>query len=109
MLNILVTNLSRRITDDDLRWLFGDCGIVNHVNIWVDQEDKSLRFAIVQMRRSADAKWAIKELDGKRIARRILWVERAPKEFGVLRTLCVEASKKRKMRRPLGCDLPRLA
>jgi RNA recognition motif-containing protein len=105
MMNVVVANLSRRMTDDNLRWLFGDFGIVNHVSIWVDYEDRSLRFAIVQMRHSKDAEFAIKELSGKRIARRFLWVDRAPKEFGALRRLCAEASRKRKTRRLVGLSL----
>lgn len=105
MMNIFVTNLSKRVTEDDLRWLFGEHGIVNGVSIWVDYEDRSLRFAIVQMRHSKDAKWAIKEIDGTRFRGRVLWVERAPGRFGGLRKLCSDASKNRNIHRPSGVSL----
>jgi RNA recognition motif-containing protein len=106
-MNIVVTNLSKRVSDDDLRWLFQQYGRVNSVSIWVNYEDEALRFAIVQMPHR-DAKLAITQLDGKCFSGRRLWVEKASSAFGVLRTLCAEASRKGNMLRPLGCDLPKL-
>lgn len=108
-MNILVTNLSRRIGYDDLEWLFRGCGMVNYVSLWVDTKDKSRRFAIVQMRHPGAARSAIKKLNGRRLGRRVLWVEEAPESFGVLLTLCAEASRgQRNACRPLSSEIPQL-
>jgi hypothetical protein len=104
-MDILVSNLSKRVSDDDLRWWFGECGIVNNINIWVDSDNELLRFAIIEMRHSDDAKWAIEKRNGERFGGRILWVEKAPKHFGILRRLCIKALRRQHARRPLDSDL----
>ncbi len=97
---IFVTNLSRRVDEDELKWLFDDYGFVEEVNIWVDHSNNSTRFAIVEMEDSDSAKEAIKELDGMLTRGRFLWVERAPKAFGTLGSVCSRAFKRPNAIRP---------
>ena len=97
---IFVTNLSKRVDEDELKWLFDDYGIVEEVNIWVGRSNNSTRFAIVEMEDPDDAKKAIKKLDGMLTRGRFLWVEKAPKAFGTLGSVCSLAFKRRNSIRP---------
>jgi RNA recognition motif-containing protein len=96
---VFVTNFSRRLRDDDLKWLFDECGIVEEFDIWVDHQDSSTRFAIVEMSPD-DAKKAIKKLDGKKVKGRFLWVEKAPKVLGMLPDVCHRVFKRPNSIRP---------
>jgi|SRR5580658_6393492 RNA recognition motif-containing protein len=87
---VFVTNLSRRVNAEKLKWLFDDYGSVEDVNIWGDYESSSIRFAIIEMP-PADAKKAIKKLDRTKFFGRRLWIEKAPEAFGALRQVCAEA------------------
>jgi RNA recognition motif-containing protein len=98
-MNLFVTNLARSVTADDLKWLFSRCGPVLEVSIWVDSEDKSLRFAAIQMQSYKHAKRARRELNGERFKERILWVDKAPDEFSILRRACAKASTNPNTRR----------
>jgi RNA recognition motif-containing protein len=100
---VFVTNLSRRVNAEKLKWLFDDYGSVEDVNIWVDYESSSMRFAIIEMP-ADDAKKAIKKLDRTKFFGRRLWIEKAPEVFGVLRQVCAEAPYHRGTYRPLSLD-----
>jgi RNA recognition motif-containing protein len=92
-MNIWVSNLSKRVKEDDLSSAFTSHGRVESVRIWVDRHNKSRRFAIVRMPNHYHAKQAVKMLDGEKFFGRKLWVERASEAFAILPTLCAEASR----------------
>jgi hypothetical protein len=92
-MNIFVTNFSRSVGDEGLEARFGRFGEVEEVEIWVYYAERSIRFAIVKMPHSHEAKRAIKHLDGRKNSKgKRLWVERAPKAFGSLGEICADAA-----------------
>jgi len=81
-MNIYVGNLSYKMTDEDLRKLFGGFGAVSESKIVIDRETgRSKGFGFVEMPNQSEGDEAIKQLDGKEIDGRNIKVNVAkPKE-----------------------------
>ena len=64
-MNIYCGNISYRMTEDDLRELFGEYGSVGDANVIIDRDTgRSKGFGFVEMANDAEANAAIKALDG---------------------------------------------
>ena len=81
-MNIFVGNLAFSSTDHALRQLFEPYGAVDKINVITDQyTGRSRGFAFVEMPDSSAAQAAIKGLQGKELAGRVLNVNEAkPRE-----------------------------
>ena len=81
-MNIYVGNLSRDVTEDDLRQLFEGFGQITSVNIIKDKfTNQSRGFGFVEMATEAQAAEAIKMFNGKELGGRNLVVnESKPQE-----------------------------
>lgn len=68
-MKLLVRNLSRSTTEQEIRILFSAHGSVNECTLVLDQETgKSKGFAFVEMPNEAEAKKALSSLHEQRIA-----------------------------------------
>ncbi|HWP94018.1 MAG TPA: RNA-binding protein [Thermodesulfobacteriota bacterium] len=77
-MNIYVGNLSRDVTEDDLRQLFGGFGQITSVNIIKDKfSGESRGFGFVEMPDKESAQAAINGLNGKELKGRTLNVNEA--------------------------------
>ncbi len=77
-MNIYIGNLSREVTDEDLRKLFEGFGQVTSVNIIKDKFSGEPRgFGFVEMPGKAEAQAAINGLNGKELKGRTLNVSEA--------------------------------
>lgn len=79
-----VSNLSFHTTEEDLKSLFGQFGVVSSAKIIIDRETgKSRGFGFVEMDQDAEAKEAMSSLNNKEIEGRALSVtvarEKAPR------------------------------
>lgn len=75
---LYVGNLSSRVTEGDLKDLFGEFGAVTEVKIVNDRfTGKPRGFGFVEFRSSEDASKAIQSLNGKRFQDRELIVNEA--------------------------------
>lgn len=84
-MNIYVGNLARTVTEDQLRNLFAEKGVVTTVKIIVDKFTGEKRgFGFVDMPDQAEAQRAIEELNGYELDRQSLRVNeaRAPEARG---------------------------
>jgi RNA recognition motif-containing protein len=90
-MNIFATNFPSGISNRDLEALFRPFGDVEEAVIWVEREDRSHRFAIVDMANDREGARAIKNLMRKRFSEERLWVERAPGALVEMLNRCVEA------------------
>ena len=81
-MNIYCGNISYRMTEDDLRELFGEYGNVDDANVIIDRDTgRSKGFGFVEMANDAEANAAIKALDGQENGGRQLRVNEArPRE-----------------------------
>ena len=81
-MNIYVSNLAYRVTDDDLRQLFESYGAVDKVSIITDRDTGQSRgFGFVEMPDSHAAQSALQGLQAKTLAGRPLTVNEArPRE-----------------------------
>jgi cold-inducible RNA-binding protein len=81
-MNIFVGNLAFSATDQDLRQLFEQYGVVDKINVITDRDTgRSKGFGFVEMSDSAAAKAAIQGLQGKGLEGRALTVNEAkPRE-----------------------------
>jgi len=79
---IYVGNLSFQATEEDLRDVFAEYGVVNRVSLPVDRETGKKRgFAFIEMATEAEEDAAIAELDGAEWLGRELKVNKArPRE-----------------------------
>lgn len=69
-MKLLVRNLSRTTTEQEIRILFSACGTVTECNLVLDQETgKSKGFAFVEMPDEIEAKLAISTLHETRVAK----------------------------------------
>jgi cold-inducible RNA-binding protein len=76
--NIYVGNLSREVTEDELRKEFEAFGQVTSVNIIKDRySGESRGFGFVEMATKSEAQAAINELNGKSLGERTLSVSEA--------------------------------
>ncbi len=70
IMKLLVRNLSRSTTEQEIRILFSTHGSVTECNLVLDQETgKSKGFAFVEMPNENEAKLAIKSLHETRVAK----------------------------------------
>lgn len=75
---IYVGNLSYKVTEDDLKDLFGEFGAVTEINVITDRETGRPRgFAFVEMDSDDDATKAINSLNGKELQDREIVVNEA--------------------------------
>jgi RNA recognition motif-containing protein len=81
-MNIFVGNISFTATEDDLRQLFEQHGVVDKVNLITDRyTGRSRGFGFVEMPDSAEAHAAIEALNGAQLHSRELTVNEArPRE-----------------------------
>ena len=81
-MNIFVGNLTYSTTDQDLRQLFEQYGVVDTINVITDRDTgRSKGFGFVEMPDSAASKAAIQGLNGKELEGRALTVNEAkPRE-----------------------------
>jgi RNA recognition motif-containing protein len=78
IVNIYVGNLSREVTEDELRKEFEAYGQVTSVNIIKDRySGESRGFGFVEMATKSEAQAAINELNGKSLGERTLNVSEA--------------------------------
>jgi RNA recognition motif-containing protein len=84
IVNIYVGNLSREVTEDELRKEFEPFGQVTSVNIIKDRySGESRGFGFVEMATKSEAQAAINELNGKSLGERTLSVSEArPRQEG---------------------------
>jgi len=69
-MKLLVRNLSRSTTEQEIRVLFSEHGAVKECTLVLDQETgKSKGFAFVEMPNEAEAKKALKSLHEVRVAK----------------------------------------
>jgi len=67
-MKILIRNLSRKTTENELRTIFKTHGIVQSCTLVIDNETgNSKGFAFIEMPKQGDAKAAIKNLNGLEI------------------------------------------
>ncbi len=67
-MKLLVRNLARNTTEQELRALFAEHGTLQSCNLVMDKETgESKGFAFVEMPKVGDAKVAIKMLNGKEV------------------------------------------
>ncbi|MEJ2622393.1 MAG: RNA-binding protein [Candidatus Thiodiazotropha sp.] len=77
-MKIIVRNLSRETSEEDLLALFNEYGAVQSCKIILDQTTgKSKGFAFVEMPRAGDAKAAIKNLNARELNDQKIRVKRA--------------------------------
>ena len=75
---IYVGNLSYKVTEDDLKNLFGEFGTLTSVNVITDKETGRPRgFAFVEMDSDDEATKAINSLNGKELQDREIVVNEA--------------------------------
>jgi RNA recognition motif-containing protein len=77
-MKLLIRNLSRATTVEELRALFEAHGVVQSCNLVTDRNTGvSKGFGFVEMPRPGDAKAAMKTLNGKQIAGSMIRVKKA--------------------------------
>ncbi len=77
-MKLLVRNLARTTTEDELRKIFEVLGKVQSCSLVIDKETgNSKGFAFIEMPRPGDAKAAVKTLNGKNLAGSIIRVKKA--------------------------------
>ena len=75
-MKILIRNLARSTTEEEIKLLFGAHGTVKTCDLVLDkQTSESKGFAFVEMPNIKEAKTAIKTLNGKNVARKIIRVK----------------------------------
>jgi RNA recognition motif-containing protein len=77
-MNLYVSNISFSLTEKELEQAFADFGTVNSVKIITDKfTGKSRGFGFVEMENDAEAKAAMKDLNGTELGGRELQVKEA--------------------------------
>ncbi len=67
-MNILIRNLSRKITESELREMFSPFGTISSLNIVMDEKTNTSKgFGFVEMDDPKEAKSAIQALNGKKV------------------------------------------
>lgn len=80
-MEIYIGNIPFSMTNDELRSLFEEFGVVTSARVITDKRTgRSRGFGFVEMPHQAEAERAIAELNGKEVAGRRLRVSRASKE-----------------------------
>jgi len=77
-MKLLIRNLARSTTEDELKTLFGGYGTVKSCDLVLDQVTaKSKGFAFVEMPIGKEANAAIKALNGKTLANKVIRVKKS--------------------------------
>ncbi len=77
-MKLLVRNLDRATTEDELKALFQEFGVVQSCSLVIDKETgKSKGFGFVEMPKPGDAKAAIKTLNNKSVGANKIRVKKA--------------------------------
>jgi RNA recognition motif-containing protein len=77
-MKLLIRNLSRTTTEDELQSMFENYGDVQSCNLVMDKETgKSKGFAFIEMPKHGEAKAAMKNLNGNNIAGNKIRVKKA--------------------------------
>ena len=77
-MKLIILNLDRSTTEEELKILFGEYGAVESCNLVLDKiTSASKGFAFVEMPKSGEAIAAIKTLNGKKLANNKIRVKQA--------------------------------
>ncbi|MCK5479355.1 MAG: RNA-binding protein [Methylococcales bacterium] len=77
-MKLLIRNLARSTTEEELKTLFGEYGSVQSCNLVLDKVTaESKGFAFVEMPKLGEAKAAMKILNGKNVANNKIRVKKA--------------------------------
>jgi RNA recognition motif-containing protein len=77
-MKLLIRNLARSTTEAELRELFESYGVVQSCDLVLDQKSgQSKGFGFIEMPKQGEAKAAMKSLNGKLVAEKIIRVKRA--------------------------------
>jgi RNA recognition motif-containing protein len=77
-MKLLIRNLARSTTEEELKILFDEYGTVQSCNLVLDKTtSKSKGFAFVEMPKSGEALAAMKTLNGKNLANNKIRVKKA--------------------------------
>jgi RNA recognition motif-containing protein len=77
-MNMYVSNLGFHVTDEDLRKLFADFGVVDSAKVIMDRmTNQSRGFGFVEMQNDTEAETAMQKLGGKEIEGRSISVSKA--------------------------------
>ena len=77
-MKLLIRNLDRSTTEEELKILFEEYGTVQSCNLVLDKTtSESKGFAFVEMPRPGEAKAALKTLNGKEVANNKIRVKKA--------------------------------
>jgi RNA recognition motif-containing protein len=77
-MKLIVRNLDRNTTEEELKILFGEYGTVQFCNLVFDKTtSKSKGFAFVEMPKSGEAVAAMRTLNGKNLANNTIRVKKA--------------------------------
>jgi len=77
-MKLLVRNLDRKFSEDDLRSLFESHGMVQSCALVMDQKTGiSKGFGFVEMPKAGEAKAAMKQLNGTAISGQVIRVKKA--------------------------------
>ena len=77
-MKLLIRNLDRLITEDELKAQFQEFGAVQYCNVVLDPESgKSKGFAFIEMPKPGEAKAAMKNLNNKTIGSNKIRVKKA--------------------------------
>jgi RNA recognition motif-containing protein len=77
-MKLLIRNLARSTTEEELKILFGEHGTVQSCNLVLDKTtSESKGFAFVEMPKPGEARAAMKTLNGKNLANNKIRVKKA--------------------------------
>ncbi len=77
-MKVLIRNLDRKTTEEELKALFHDFGAIQSCNLVIDQKSgESKGFGFIEMPKSGEAKAAIKSLNGKTVGKNKIRVKKA--------------------------------
>jgi RNA recognition motif-containing protein len=77
-MKLLIRNLSRLTTEEELKGLFQDFGAVQSCHLVIDRESgESKGFGFMEMPKVGEAKAAIRNLNGKVVGRNTIRVKKA--------------------------------
>ncbi|CAN6450964.1 unnamed protein product [Victoria cruziana] len=78
--NVYVKNLSDKTTEDDLKKVFGEYGVITSVVVMRDADGKSKCFGFVNFENADDAAKAVEALNGKKFDEKEWYVGKAQKK-----------------------------
>ena len=82
-MKLLIRNLARSTTEEEIKILFGEYGAVQSCNLVLDKiTSESKGFAFVEMPKPIEAKAAMKSLNGKNLADSKIRVKKAEVKKG---------------------------